>query len=323
MDNNQEAYNQGSQKSNLFSSVLSDMVKIFSALSSDDSLRIFYTAQNGIESSTRVIKELGLTQKKYYTRLNELLKAGLLHKNGDAYQYTALGKICYELGQLFAETLCHSTQLELIDRVESSSTLSLTEKKKVIESISKEGLVNFSDLLSGAIRPVGIVTKFEDLKTLLSRLIERTEKSMRLATRYTDVDVSETIIKCVNRGVDMYFLDGDKQNLSTKLQLLRLVLSNPLKMRAFYQILNSPRVHVRYCDLPFSFFVSDEKYSLFELINPDNNEFIAALYLENEALAMRFAELFSTLYTNAKEDPLKAFAKDDVSKKPMKITSTL
>ena len=53
---------------------------MFSALSSVDALNIFYAAEDGIESSTQTIKELNLTQKRYYTNLKRLIDAGLVER---------------------------------------------------------------------------------------------------------------------------------------------------------------------------------------------------------------------------------------------------
>jgi predicted transcriptional regulator len=290
--------------------VMKNMVNVFSALSDDAAIKIFFAAHEGIESSTRVIHELELTQKKYYNRLKDLINAGLIHKEDENYNITTSGELFFKLGELFAEIVNKSDHLNLIDKVKLSSSLSMPEKQKVIQVLSNEGLAEFMDLLNGGIKPVGIVTKFEDLKLLVTKLIEGTDKELYMASRYTDVAVVDTILKSINRGVKMHFLDGDKQNLNTKTQILRMILSNPLKLKKFYDLFSSPLIHIKFCNLPFSFLVADEKTAVFELVNPQNNEFISGLLLENVMLSKRLIEIFARLYANADEDPLKAFAKD-------------
>ena len=298
------------------SPLIDTIAKIMSATSNPDSLKIFfYAADVGISSSTKVIKELGFTQKRYYTRLNELLDAGLLQKHEDGtYQVTALGRIRFKLCEFLAESLNHSDHLELIDKVQNSPKISFEEKERIIDALSQDNLSIYSNFLDGNPHPTGIVTKFEDLKVLVIKLIESSEQKLYMASRYTDLSVVECVLKRLNKGLEMHFIDGDRENLSTRTQLLRLVLSNPLKLKKFYDMFRSPNVHVKFCDLPFSFLVSDERNVCIELVNPNDNEFLGAFLMDNKMLAKKFMEFFDSLYNEAKEDPLKAFA-SDLSKK--------
>ena len=57
------------------------MTNIFRAISKPDALKILQLTGEGIVNSTYAIEELGLSQKKYYTRLKALLGADLIRKN--------------------------------------------------------------------------------------------------------------------------------------------------------------------------------------------------------------------------------------------------
>ena len=83
--------------STLSPQMLSKMREIIDALSHEDAIKIFIYAKDGITNSTMAIKKLGLTQKRYYTRLKQLLEAGLLEKREDGYWHTVLGNILYQL----------------------------------------------------------------------------------------------------------------------------------------------------------------------------------------------------------------------------------
>jgi len=287
-----------------------EMEKVISALANQDAIKIFYATGEGIRSSTEAIKRLGLTQKRYYTHLRNLMEAGLIQKGEEAYQHTMLGYICYKLGEAFESALTRRDRLELMDKLKKSKSISLTEREEIAHAILKDNIISFADLFGGGMGSVGIVQTFEDIKVGVRRLIEKAEKNIYLATRYTDPSVTETILNCVNRGVEMYFLDGDKKNLSSKMQMLRLVLSNPGKIRLFYQLLHSPNVHAKYADLPYGFIVVDGKYVGIEIVKPQSDEFFIGLFFENETLARKIVEVFDVLYANAIEDPLKAFAND-------------
>ena len=98
-----------------------EMEKILSSLANEDSLKIFYAADEGITSSTKTIKGLGLTQKRYYTRLNQLIKAGLIEKNENTYQHTMLGKICHKMGLTFIDALKNRDILDYLSDLPDST----------------------------------------------------------------------------------------------------------------------------------------------------------------------------------------------------------
>jgi len=292
-------------------SVIKNLEKIFSSLGSEDALKIFQEAKEGIRNSTETKKKLGLTQKRYYTRLNELLKVGLLQKQDGAYRHTSLGKICYQIGGVLLEAVNNSEQLELMDKVAQSPSLSTEEREKVIRAVSRSGLANFADLLNGGIKPVGIVTKLEDIVAGAKRLIEKAQKEVYLATRYTDSSVDESILNSLDRGIKMYLLDGDKKSLSQKIQLIRLIFSRPRLIKLFYEIFRSPNVYTGYTDdLPYSFIVVDGKYVGVEIPKPHSNDFFLGLFFENELLSRKLVEVFNLLTTKAKEDPKKEFSQE-------------
>jgi len=68
-----------------------EVAPIFRVLSNPDAIKILYCAGDGIEHSTYTIEELGLSQKRYYTRLKALIDSGLIKKKEGFYRQTALG----------------------------------------------------------------------------------------------------------------------------------------------------------------------------------------------------------------------------------------
>jgi len=287
------------------------MEKVLSSLASEDSLKIFREVKNGITNSTEAIRKLGLTQKRYYARLKPLIEAGLIEKTDKGYNLTFLGKIIYEiLYRKLEKTLKNKDRISLIDKLNKAESLSKEEKEQIAEAISvKDKTIGYSDLFDGGIKPVGIITKFEEITAGVKRLIEKAEKEVYLATRYTDPTATEAILNCLNRGIKMYLLDGDKKNLSQKIQLIRLIFSHPRMIKLFYDIFRSPNVYTGYTDnLPYSFIVADGKYVGVEIPKPDSDEFFVGLFFENELLSRKLIEVFNLLTTKAKEDPRKEFS---------------
>ena len=47
--------------------------KILNSMANEDALKILIASNGGISNSARIIQELGLTQKRYYTHLKDSL----------------------------------------------------------------------------------------------------------------------------------------------------------------------------------------------------------------------------------------------------------
>ncbi|MGB6671086.1 MAG: hypothetical protein WBE34_01500, partial [Candidatus Nitrosopolaris sp.] len=62
-----------------------------SAISNDKSLVLFNTIALAIEDSSILISRLELTRKKYYSRMSELTKAGLIRRRSGKYFLTSFG----------------------------------------------------------------------------------------------------------------------------------------------------------------------------------------------------------------------------------------
>jgi DNA-binding HxlR family transcriptional regulator len=69
---------------------------ILRALSNEDALKIFSQADISLKRQTNNYKILGISKKRYYTRLRMLVKRGLLKRNRDEYRQTNLGKTVYD-----------------------------------------------------------------------------------------------------------------------------------------------------------------------------------------------------------------------------------
>ncbi|MEM2960686.1 MAG: hypothetical protein QXU67_03680, partial [Candidatus Bathyarchaeia archaeon] len=283
---------------------LSDIERVLSSLSNQDALKIFYMAKDGITSSTEAIRKLGLTQKRYYARLSELLKTNLIQKDDGVYKHTTLGNIIYKMIEHLNDVISEQEQLELIEKIKLSKTLSEKDKEEIIRSLAKNEMMAFIDLIDGGVRPVGVIYKFEDVVDGTIELIEKAEKEVYIASRYTENKIVEAILKNLNKRIEWHLISGDKSNLSQKFQLLRIMLSHPKMIKIYYDIFRSQNVQTGYLEnLPYSFIIVDRKYVGVELPKPESNEFFIGFFLENKILAEKLIEVFNLLMARAKEDP--------------------
>ncbi|MEM2820483.1 MAG: hypothetical protein QXF31_04845, partial [Candidatus Bathyarchaeia archaeon] len=261
---------------------LNRIENILSTLANQDALRIFQLAKDGIVCSTEAIKKLGLTQKRYYTRLSGLLEANLIQKDEGAYRHTVLGSAIYKIVEFLGDLVERQEQLELIDRIRQSKTLSEEEKEEIVRALAKDKIEEFINLIDGGIRPVGIIYRFEDVVEGTIKLIEKAEKEIYIASRYTENRIVEAILNNLNRIKEWHLISGDKSNLSQKFQLLRIMLSHPKMVKIYYEIFRSKNVETGYVeDLPYSFIVADRRYVGIEIPKPGSNEFFVGFFFEN------------------------------------------
>jgi DNA-binding HxlR family transcriptional regulator len=297
-----------SQLSDVLKSInLVELKEILAALANEDAIKIFLTARRGIEKSTKTIQELGLTQKRYYSRLKELMEAGLVEKRDNAYQHTTTGMICYTLGKSFNSALDQRDRLDLADRLRRSKSISQEETKQILQALSPKVLV--SSLEAGeSINPVKMFEKDESLVSELITLIEGAEERIYLAAYDPDVRVMEALIKAVQRKIDLSLLTGESQKLSESIQILRTIL-NPSIAHVVLKLLQSQELTVKHGDIPFNFCVIDETVALIELSDPLTKGFHVGFTLESQSMCRKLVKTFNSLYQKAEEDPLVAILK--------------
>jgi len=281
-------------------SSFAEMERILSSLANQDALKIFRKARDGIVSSTKIIKELGLTQKRYYTRLNELMNAGLIEKNEDAYQHTILGKLCYNLGEVFEKALSQRDRLDLLGKLKRANTLTLEETKTIAQALSAGGASGLPEMES-LVSSVRMVDNYEQLVQETVKLLEKAEKEVYLATQYFDFRVTETFLRIMKRNIK-YNVLYDERNPGEKLQtVLRMLLAHPTMLKTFIEVMKSPDFKVRLAQLPYAFLVVDSKYAMIEIAKPYTGAFFIAFILENEKLSEKFIETFKILWNKGTE----------------------
>ena len=297
-----------SQLSDVLKSInLVELKEILAALANEDAIKIFMTARRGIEKSTKTIQELGLTQKRYYSRLKELMEAGLVEKRDNVYQHTTTGMICYTLGKSFNSALDKRDRLDLADRLRRSKSISQEETKQILQALSPRGLA--SSLEAGeSINPVKMFEEYEALVSELIALIQGAEERIYLAAYDPDVRVMEALIKAVQRKIDLSLLTGESQKLSESIQILRTIL-NPSIAHVVLKLLQSQELTVKHGDIPFNFCVIDETFALIELSDPLTKGFHMGFTLESQSMCRKLVKTFNSLYQKAEEDPLVAILK--------------
>jgi hypothetical protein len=107
---------------------------ILSAISDDRSLVLFNTIALASGDSSILISRLNLTPKQYYSRLSDLIKAGLVRRMNGKYFVTSFGKVVNKAQELIGLAVKYSSKLQAIDSVESPK-FPAAELSKIIDTL--------------------------------------------------------------------------------------------------------------------------------------------------------------------------------------------
>ena len=276
-------------------------LELFSIFSNLDTLRIFLYAQDGIDSSRRAMKELGLTPKRYYSRLKDLVEMGVLEKGEGRYRYTPLGKALYQLGYYLLDVLRNKDRLRIIGELMKSNLLEPQETERVLEIISSgsQGLELVLKSLdsSGKMEVVERITTYDELVEKLVEDIKTANNQVLLASRYIDMRVVEACTRVLKRRLELRVLLAE-ENLSSKLSRLRLFLS-PTALKMMVEVLSMDikvEEFVREGRIPYSFCVVDGEICFFEFPSIIEDEFSIAFRVVDKQAAEKFTRIFQELW---------------------------
>jgi predicted transcriptional regulator len=107
---------------------------IMSAISDDKSLVLFNTIAIASGDSTILISRLNLTRKPYYSRMFDLINAGLVRRTNGKYFVTSFGKVVYKAQELIGMAVQYISKLKAIDSIESPE-FPAAELSKIIDTL--------------------------------------------------------------------------------------------------------------------------------------------------------------------------------------------
>jgi len=274
---------------------------IFSALSSVDALNIFYAAEDGIESSTQTIKELNLTQKRYYTNLKRLIDAGLVERVNGRYVHTTFGKIVHKLIEALRNAVDQKEKLDLIDRILKVKNLSEDEAEEIISVLLKDVNLIPDGYITDTLGPVRIIEDWERAIQEIMRAIYESKDKILFACRYHDIRLVEACLATAQRNVKIRFLVDEELKASHTAQILLRILLNDNSAGHFSGILESSDFQMRYACIPYSFLVADEECVMLEIPMPTHKKFFFAFFFHNRRLSEKLSSLFEDLWKESSD----------------------
>lgn len=272
-----------------------DIVHILNALGNEDALAIFLFAKDGIASSKGAIRELGLTQKRFYSRLKDLLDNNLMEKVEGEYRHTALGGIVFNLGMTMEGVLLNKDKLVIMNQLNRAKNISDEERKEMMD------LFSIDQLAGESVSKIKLVDSFEEAVKNVLNLVENAKESIQFCSKYSDIRVSQACMNAMERGVDTYFIVGDQDQFEYVFKLIKPMITNPTYLKMILQFLKSSQLNTKYIDIPYTFLIVDGTKSMIEIPKPFTNTFSLSIFFDDEILSKRMMENFSILWENGVE----------------------
>jgi len=276
-------------------SAMVDGLKIMEALSSEDSVTLFFFAKNGIDSSADAIRALGLTQKRYYTRLKVLLEAGLIEKTAEGYRHTFMGSLIHKLGLSLLQIVENKDQLDVLNVISKERDLTPTETNQIARVLSID--LPFLDVVDD----VTIISSFEDLVSITVDSIEKSEKFILLATQYLDMRVVDVAINAIEKGVKLKSLVSEHKQFTNGIKMALSMFSNPKLISKIYSWIQSSSIELRKVEIPYTFFIIDGKMGIVEIKNPITDKFQFAFHIKSEKFCSKLVDIFNSLWDTASD----------------------
>ncbi len=284
---------------------------LLSVLSKNDAFAIFMLAKDGLKAETDTPQKIGLTRKQYYTRLKQLVDAGLIDKSGDTYLHTTLG------------TFVHQKHiLELLEHIRNVKQMKMIDTLKRTQQFSEDDIAKFVGKLTGSslqtstIPQVRFSTSYEQMVSDVIEQVQFCKSEILLASRFQNDLIINNMVRKADSGVNVRLIvdkdiirnyalnEGQKVQAMDKNTIERLTVAlNPYYPRV-------PNVSRRLADVPFCILIVDRERVGVEVMDRfDSNKFKYVFFVKDKMFAEEVRKVFESWWVNTEEDDFNSLQK--------------
>jgi hypothetical protein len=294
--------------------LVKNSAKLLSILSRRDNLSIFLFADGdsnnnkGLEANFSTIQRLGLSKKVYYTRLKQLINAGLIEKSDGVYKHTTLGNIIYQNHILnLIEELKNIKEMKMVDTLKHTKQFSEDEIADFVRRVTGHKISIPTDSNASSIK-IEFVWTYQDM---VSAIVERTEfckNEILLASRYLNEIIINSILRKANSsGVDVKVLTDSslvKQYFEVEGKTLKLK-DNDKNTSERTKVVSNPwypgKVDRRIASIPFSMIILDGNEIGIEIVNwNDPKNFHGVIFIKGDEKTLKIMqELYYKIWASA------------------------
>ncbi len=114
---------------------------LLKAISDSSSLDIFCSIAKNSVDSEELKQTKGLTSKQYYSRMSQLLKAGVIQRNKGRFSVTSLGSVVYYAQVLIESGINNYWKLKALDSIQSSGEIAEHQRLKLVKTILNDNMM--------------------------------------------------------------------------------------------------------------------------------------------------------------------------------------
>src|SRR5689334_3222898 len=284
-------------------------LKLLSVLSRRDNLAIFMSAaaEKGLNADLTAPEQLGIPKKTYYTRLKQLITAGLVRKSEGAYIHTTLGSIVYQKHLELMHQVRNTKHFKMIDALKTSKEFSDDDIKGFVGKLISENSIQYSDNNVH----VDIIWKYEDMVAAIIQRIELCKDEILLASKYTNELIINSMLHKVQAGVKAKVI-SDKSLVRNFFEQFQqnMVGIKDKNTSERSTVVGNPwypgNIDRRAADLPFSMIVLDSKEVGIELIHANDTKMLnGVIFVRDEKIAQVMTNYYQKIWeSNSSSDDL-------------------
>ena len=293
--------------------LIKNSVKLLSILSRQDNLNIFIFANNnnnrGLEAKSSTFRKLGLSRRVYYTRLKQLINAGLIEKSDHVYRHTTLGNIIYK-----------NHILTIMKHLKNIKHMKMVDTLKHTNQFSEDEIANFVSKVTGGNNGIETITSTSSIKVeyvwtyqdMVSAIVERVEfcdKEILLASRYLNEIIINSILRKANSSrINVKVLTDStlvKQYFEVEDRILNLKFEDDKNTTERINVVSNPwypgRVNRKIAKIPFSMIILDRKEVGIEIVNwSDPKDFYGVIFVKGDQTTSKvMLDLYYKIWDNA------------------------
>jgi predicted transcriptional regulator len=277
--------------------------RLLSVLSKKDNLSMFIFAKDGLKAESSTLQNLGLSRKVYYTRLRQLIDAGLISKSEGAYSYTTFGGIIYQ-----------RHIVELIEEMKNKQQMMMIDTLKNTKEFSEEDITNFVDRITytssgmNAEPPpkIEIAWTYQDMVSAIVERVQLCKNEILLASRSFNEIIINNILRKANSGIDVKVISDSslvKQYIEAEGRGLSL---NDKNSSERIKVVSNPwypgKVKRRVARIPFSIIVLDGKEVGVEVVDwNEPKKFYGVIFIREEKTSKTMLNFYNKMWDAATE----------------------
>jgi len=289
--------------------LVKNFTKLFSILSKKDTFTIFLFASRGLKAESSTLQTIGLSRKRYYTRLKHLTDAGLVTKSEDGYSHTTLGHIIYQKYLIgLMKQIANTKQMKMIDTLKRTKQFSEEDITKFVEKVTDSANVaenisaprieiawTLEDMISATVERVEfckneiLIAARSFNEIIINNILRKTSSGNIKVKVIADVSLIEEYIKMnENRDLDL----NDKNAIERS-----NVLTNP-----WYP--NNSNIDRRISSVPYNMLISDSMDVGLELIDwNEPRKFHGVVFIRDEYVSKIMRDFYYKIWDIAASFP--------------------